>query len=79
MRTPLWVGKFFDVSQGCEVRVRVWLDGSDTREGSPVLFLHRKRIYNPSGADSLISYVTREGLLRLSQGPFETGFTGEGL
>ena len=67
---PIRVGEV--VERGHRVCVWAWLDGDE-------LFLHRKLIDNPHDVDSPITLVTREGLLRLSQGPFEKGFVEDHL
>lgn len=55
-------------------RVRV---SAELRDGC--LYLYREPMEALAGADWPITLVTREGLLRLSQGPYETGYVEDHL
>lgn len=68
-----YIGEVIDCTT--EQRVRVWASLWD--DGS--LHLDRDEIDNPDNLDNPTTLVTREGLLRLSQGPFDKGYVEDHL
>ena len=67
---PMLVGWVMERGVRCKVSayVRDWC-----------LFLERAPVDGPADQDVPITLVTREGLLRLSRGPFEKGFVEDHL
>ncbi|KKK94649.1 hypothetical protein LCGC14_2680720 [marine sediment metagenome] len=60
----VFVGRVVDVTTRCPVDVYAYMEGG-------CLYLSRDMVDNVHNVDNPITVVTREGLLRLSQGPFE--------